>query len=143
MRKSHPHLKMLIVEDALYGDAPNIKLLNLLGYLWVIGVKEQDHEFLFNAVQEAICLQKDEELEYYDPEIKRTRGFRFINQLPLNKSNQDVLVNFLEYWECDKDDNIVVYFTWITEIELTKENVFKIMKVGRSRWIVRMNFLIR
>ncbi|KAF5426959.1 hypothetical protein C5S42_06205, partial [Candidatus Methanomarinus sp.] len=25
--------------------------------------------------------------------------FRFINQGPLNASNQDILVNFVEYWQ--------------------------------------------
>ena len=26
--------------------------------------------------------------------------FRFMNNVPLNESNQDQLVNFVEYWDC-------------------------------------------
>jgi hypothetical protein len=29
--------------------------------------------------------------------------FRFINQIPLNASNQDLLINFIEYWEVAPD----------------------------------------
>jgi hypothetical protein len=55
--------------------------------------------------------------------------------LSLNKSNPDLLVNFLEYWETSKDnDKNILYFTWITDIILTKENVFKVMRAGRARW---------
>ena len=36
---------------------------------------------------------------------KIIRGYRFFNQLPLNKSNPDMKVNFLEYWEVDENGN--------------------------------------
>ena len=32
-------------------------------------------------------------------EDKIFRGYRWINGVPLNKSNPDLLVNFLDYWE--------------------------------------------
>jgi hypothetical protein len=134
IKKEHPRLLLLIVQDALHADAPNINLLKSLGYSYITGVKEGDHKFLFDKVQEHICNETDNEFEYYDEELKRTRGFRFINNLPLNKSNQDLMVNFLEYWETNKKDEIVIYFTWITDIYLTKDNAFKIMRAGRARW---------
>jgi len=134
IKKEHPRLPLLIVQDALHADAPNINLLKSLGYSYITGVKEGDHKYLFDKVQECICAETDNELEYYDEVLKRTRGFRFINNLPLNKSNQDLLVNFLEYWETNEKDEIVIYFTWTTDIHLTQDNVFKIMRAGRSRW---------
>lgn len=136
IKKEHLRLPLLVVEDALYAKAPHIKLLNSLNYRYIIGVKEGDHEHLFKSVQETIKLNEDHELTIYNEATKITHGFRFINHLSLNKSNLDVPVNFLEYWETNEAGESVFYATWISDIELTKENVFKIMKAGRSRWKV-------
>ena len=136
IKKEHPRLPILIVEDALHAKAPNINLLNLLDYRYIIGVKEGDHKYLFNSVQEKIKLNEDNEFEFYNEEKKITHGFRFINNLALNKGNSDVLVNFLEYWEVNENGEPIFYATWISDIELTKDNVFEIMKAGRARWKV-------
>lgn len=134
IKKEHPRLPILIVEDALHAKAPNINLLKSLGYRYIIGVKEGDHKYLFNSVQEKIKLNEDNEFEFYNKEKNITHGFRFINNLALNKSNPDILVNFLEYWETNEKGEIIFYATWVSDIELTKDNVFEIMKAGRSRW---------
>jgi hypothetical protein len=85
-------------------------------------------------VQDKIKLNEDNELYTYNEATKITHGFRFINNLPLNKSNLDVRVNFLEYWETNEAGESIFYATWVTDIKLTKDTVFKIMRAGRSRW---------
>jgi len=134
IKKEHPRLPLLIIEDALYAKAPHIKLLNSMDYRYIIGVKEGDHEYLFNQVQDRILSNEANEFEFYNETTKVTHGFRFINNLSLNKSNLDVLVNFLEYWETNEEGEFLFYSTWVSDIELTKDNVFEIMKAGRSRW---------
>ena len=134
IKKEYPKFKFIVTEDGLSSNEPNINLLKSLGYRFVLGVKEDDHKYLFNSVQDRIFAKQDKVLEYYDETIKRTRGFRFINDLSLNKTNPDLKINFLEYWECDEQSEIVTYFTWITDILLTKDNIFSIMKIGRARW---------
>ena len=53
----------------------------------------------------------------------------------MNKSNQDLLVNFIEYWEYSKKkDRITYHGTWITDFTLDKENAYIIMSGGRARW---------
>jgi hypothetical protein len=37
--------------------------------------------------------------------------FSFINQIPLNASNQDLLINFIEYWEVTPDK--IKHFSWL------------------------------
>lgn len=58
--------------------------------------------------------------------------FRFANNLPLNESNQNLLVNVLEYWEENGDET--KYFCWITDFFITRENAHRIMRAGRARW---------
>ena len=60
--------------------------------------------------------------------------FRFMNNVPLNESNKDVKVNFLDYCEIDGRTGKTKYFSWITDIEVTKENSYKLMRSGRARW---------
>ena len=56
-----------------------------------------------------------------------------MNGVSLNKSNQDVLVNLVEYWQLDGKGKVIC-FSWVTDIEITRENVYDIMRAGRARW---------
>ena len=60
--------------------------------------------------------------------------FCFINQIPLNKANPDLLVNVMEYWEIKEDK--IQHFCWVTDFTITKLNAFSIMRGGRARWKV-------
>ena len=74
------------------------------------------------------------ELQRVDADVpEKLHFFRFINQAPLNGSRQDLLVNFLEYWQVDKNDR-VTRFSWVTDLTITPENVEEIMRAGRARW---------
>ncbi len=62
-----------------------------------------------------------------------THRFRYLNEVALNASNQDVVVNFLAYWEIQADGT-TQHFSWVTDIPITRENVFQLMRGGRARW---------
>ena len=53
--------------------------------------------------------------------------------MPLNESNKDYLVNVLEYTETNKN-GVKKCFTWVTKLKISKDNVYEIMRAGRSRW---------
>lgn len=96
-KREHPHLKVIILGDGIASNAPYIRLLeeNRMKYLLV--AKPGDHRFLFDTVEES------ENTEYY--EVTDEKGilhqFRFINSISLNKSNSEILVNFIEYMQTD------------------------------------------
>jgi hypothetical protein len=130
IRQDHPDLPFIIIEDGLSSNAPHIRELKKHNLRFISGVKEGDHRFLFDAVNAA--QEKGETINYEYREGGITHRFRFINQVPLNESNQDVLVNFVEYWEIDGDK--VQHFCWITDFTLYQWNVGAIMRGGRARW---------
>jgi hypothetical protein len=136
LREEFPRLRFVIVEDALSGNGPHLNLLKEQEMSFIIGVKEGDHKALFDAVQQALAENRTEEFEKYDSEIKRYRGYRFVNDIPLNKTYPDLLVNFLEYWEVDEAGNQTAYFTWITDIRLSENTAHEVMRGGRARWKV-------
>jgi len=134
-RREHPHLKVIVTEDALSANAPHIKELMEYNLRFILSVKPGDHAFLFDYVDEAAQSGEATEFHISDPERSNSHHcFRFVNNVPLNKGNQDLRVNFLEYWEADDDGNVKKRFSWITDIEITRDNAYDIMRGGRARW---------
>jgi hypothetical protein len=130
-RKAHPHLGVIIIEDGISANAPHIRELKKQNMHFILGVKPGDHEFLFQQVENAAQTGKTTgESVKID---SATQRFRVLNQVPLNKSNQDVVVNFLEYWEI-QDDGSTQHFSWVTDFEISRENAFQLMRGGRARW---------
>lgn len=131
LRQDHPHLRLIVTEDSLSPNAPNIRALTGHDLRYILRVKEGDHAFLFEKVAEAHRAGKTTEVDIHGVGVKHR--FRFLNQVPLNKSNPDLLVNFLEYWQIE-DGEITQHFTWVTDFTVTKENVYQLMRGGRAYW---------
>lgn len=132
LKQDYPHLTFTITEDALSPNAPHIRELKKHKYHFILGVKEGDHEYLFEQV--ALARQEGRTTEFEQREGNIVHRFSFINQVPLNKSNPDILVNLIEYWEISKDKTR--HFSWVTDFTITKLNAFSIMRGGRARWKV-------
>jgi hypothetical protein len=132
LRQDHPHLKFIVTEDSLSSNAPHIQTLHDHRLHYILGVKEGDHAFLFTQVQAA---EQAGGVTYYERHDRATglvHRFRFVNEVSLNASNTDVRVNFIEYWEMGDDQ--VQHFSWITDLRVSKRNVYRLMRGGRARW---------
>ena len=131
IRRDHPHLKLIVVEDALAANAPHIKLLKEQDMRFILGVKSGDHKALFEAVEEKTRREEVETWSFTDAQ-EVTHQFRCVNGLSLNEQHPEVTVNFLEYWEVRP--NQTRHFTWITDFFVSKHNAFALSKGGRARW---------
>ena len=137
LRREHPHLKIIVIEDALSSNVPHIETLIQHDLRYILSAKPGDHAFLFSYVDEATQRGETTEFTIADPKKPGIHHcFRFVNQVPLNKGSQDtpLRVNFLEYWESDADGNIKQRFSWVTDLPITQENAYDIMLAGRARW---------
>ena len=133
LEQDHPRLPLIITEDGLSSNAPHVREIEKHGWHYILGVKPGDHAFLFKQVEAARQESLATEFEYVDPDKPEViHRFSFINKLALNASNQDVLVNFVEYWEVKPTKT--QHFSWITDFTVTENNVFQIMRGGRARW---------
>jgi hypothetical protein len=130
VRQDYPELPLIITEDGLSSNGPHIEALQAGDFRFILGVKAGDHAFLFNYVNAAHQAGQTTEVEQRAGKI--IHRFRFINQVPLNESHQELLVNVLQYWEIDGEK--VQHFSWITDLTLAKWNVNPIMSGGRARW---------
>src|SRR4029079_19508729 len=55
IRREHPYLKLIVVQDALGSNYPNLKELNDANMRFIIGAKESDHKALFKHVNSTTC----------------------------------------------------------------------------------------
>jgi len=132
LRQDHPHLKFIVTEDSLSANAPHIEVLQDHDLHYILGVKEGEHAYLFQQVQAAEQAGCVTSYEQHDRAMGLVHRFRFGNDVPLNASNADVLVNFIEYWEIGPDQ--VQHFSWVTDLRVSTRHVFRLMQGGRARW---------
>jgi hypothetical protein len=132
LRQDHPHLKFIITEESLSSNAPHIETLHDYGCHYILGGKEGDHAYLFQQVQVA---EQAGHVTYYNRHDRAAgvvHRFRFVNDVPLKASRADVRVNVIEYWEIGQDQ--VQPFSWVTDVRVSKRNVYRLMRAGRARW---------
>jgi hypothetical protein len=129
LRKSHPHLKIVVVLDALYADGVIIKLLKELNLRFIITAKESDLDYLFEfyrAVEHESMNKVQEGVQTH---------YEWAKNLPLNDSHSDIAVNVVEFKEIGKRGD-KKYFCWLTDLDINEMTVEKFVKGGRARWRV-------
>jgi hypothetical protein len=114
---------------------PHIRDLQTHDICFILGAKDGDHQYMFDYIDQAaergdtteFSLQEEDDADIF-------HCFRFINQAPLNTTNKDLQVNFLEYWQANQKGEVIRRFSWVTDLEITRENARDIMRTGRCRW---------
>ncbi len=132
LRQDHPHLKFIVTEDSLSSNAPHIETLQAYDLRYILGVKEGDHAYLFQQVQAAEHAGRVTSYERHDRARGIVHRFRFVHDVPLNASNTNIRVNYIEYWEMR--DTKVQHFSWVTDLRVSQRTLFHIMRGGRARW---------
>ncbi len=127
-REDFPDKKVIILEDGLASNAPHIRDLQKHSFQFVLGAKPKDHKYLysqFNSMEDRLKSGKG-----------ITNGerytYRYVNDLPLNESNQDVRVNMIEFIVFKNGKRTI--FTWVTSFTITDANILILARAGRVRW---------
>jgi len=139
-RREHPHLPIIVVEDALSSNGPHLKLLEELNMSFISVVKPDGNKSLFDWIEDFnwekdFSKQDKSQGEFsFEDTQERTHKFRFVNRIPLNDTHDEFKVNFVEYWEIDKFGKQLYHNTWITDTFITQKNAYIIARGGRARW---------
>jgi hypothetical protein len=120
---------LILVEDALYSNAPHLSQLLANGWNFIVGVKPDSHKQLFAQMKARISIGTIQTHSVVHKGI--THRFYWINQTTLNNST-DQRVNFLHYEQEKKGKT--TRFSWVTSLSLNVRSVEAIMKAGRARW---------
>lgn len=134
IRREHPHLGFIVVEDGLSSNGPHVKDLKNHGMHFILGAKPGDHPFLFEKAVEALDTDRALTLETTHPKTGIQRSYTAVTGLALNESHPDLLVNFVSCTECDGEK--CTTFSWVTDLPVTPVRTMLplIERGGRARW---------
>ena len=131
IRQEHTHLKLIVVEDGLASNAPHVRELQSLNMHFLLGAKPGDHPFLFEQVLAAFEAGTVTTISWTEGNV--LCEISFLNDVPLNDSNQDVRVSFLQYGEYGPNGEERKW-TWITDLPISRQNARLLVQGGRCRW---------
>ena len=129
-REAHPKLPVIIVGDGLFSNAPFIEMLEHHRCHYILVAQEKDHKYLYDWFWKA---QTPDVTEFEERAGEVHKRYRFMENVPLNDSRSDKLVNVVFYEETNAKGRKQRWM-WVTDLKATKENVRQIVKAGRARW---------
>ena len=136
LRREHPQLDMLILGDAMFAHEPMIERLKQMQMPFVLSVKPGSHKETFEWVEELERLGNWVERGSWTegPAAKRSYfEYRICREVPMSQTRKQ-WVTFIEVWERDKADRQKYHSSWVTDLEVNRENVAEIVWIGRRRW---------
>lgn len=135
LRREHPKLPVIVIEDALSANAPHLADLREYDLRFIIGIKPGSHAFLFEQMRTAGETGQAKVLTLESPD-GTLHHYRWLEKASLNESHADVLVTMLEYWEIPPKGSKAPmrHFSWVTDLPVGEETAPLLTRGGRSRW---------
>lgn len=132
LQEHHAQQKMVLTMDALYACAPIIKQIQQnKKWRYIINVTDKGHSHLMDQFDQLDELNKVNWKSYKAKDGEYI--IAYMNDLSLNASHPELKTNLIYcIWKDNKGEEKI--FSWVTNIRLTKGNVMKVMRMGRSRW---------
>ena len=134
IRREHPHLGFIVIEDGLSSNGPHVQDLRDHGMHFILGAKPGDHPFLFEKVVQAIDDGSALTWETYDPQKDERKSYTTVVDVPLNESHPDLLVNFVSCTVEKRGKSTT--FRWVTDLTVAPKTKMLplIERGGRTRW---------
>ena len=127
-----------ILGDDLYSRQPTCESILSEGLNFILVCKPTSHKTLYEWVNDfettghvrtiivRRCIGKKVEIDTY----------RYVNQVPLRNTDDALMVNWCELTTRDTQDKIIYHNAFVTNHEITDENVAEMILAGRTRWKV-------
>ncbi len=137
IKKLYPKLPICQTLDAIFANTTVFNICKKNNWSYIIALKNN-----LKSVNEELDLQIEHNLANVK-EISTDEGnkqiYQWVNNIIYRNSDNtnasSHLINAVEMKEIDSDGNILHFFRFITNIEITFDNVEELVNVGgRSRW---------
>jgi hypothetical protein len=134
LRQAHPRLGIIVGGDDLYSRQPMIEAVKAQGMHYLFVAKPESHAYLAEWLAGYPQLSGHCETDKKGVEHR----YEWMNDVPLHGGAQAIHVNFLRYAMVTMDnkgrENIVYRNDWVTDLEVTRDNVKTLVRGGRCRW---------
>ena len=134
-RREHPQMEVICGGDDLYSHEPFVELLESKRLHYLLVAKPDSHKEMFEWVEEIEQMGESLHGQWQEGPAPQRRLYewRVVEQVPLAATRR-VAVQFVEVWERDRSGKLLYHNSWVTDLEVTTENIAVIVKIGRSRW---------
>ncbi len=130
LKTDHPRLGIIVTGDGLFSKAPMIEqvMAEKLHFLFV--AKPGDHQYMMDWIAAFDSLP-----QVVSADLKgRHHKYTYVNQIPLSAQDDAPLVNYIHYELVNEAGKVTYRNSWVTDIEVSDENVIHLAKGGRCRW---------
>jgi len=130
------NLELITLGDDLYAHEPFCRDVLKHGHSFIFTAKEDSHKVMYDHIK---FLEGIGEIDKHESmEGKRNNKerwcYKFVNDVPINGNKDALKVNWVELEVYDKNGKLSYKNSFITDIEITKKNVYQIARAGRTRW---------
>lgn len=140
LRQTHPRLGLIIGGDDLYSRSPMIDAVKTENMHYLFVAKPESHPYMTEwlAAYPALHSHQTTEIKGKRKEKEITHHYQWMNKIPLHGEARAPQVNFFRYEMRTVDskgkETVVYRNNWVTDIEVTAENVATLVRAGRCRW---------
>jgi hypothetical protein len=125
-----------ILGDDFYAHQPLCEAILDIGGHFILTCKPRSHKTLYQTLEERALEKKIITAKRTWRHGKRTYTdhFRFAPQVPLREGEDAIPVNWCELNTTDATGKSVKNHSFITDHDITAENVLDVVETGRTRW---------
>jgi hypothetical protein len=133
IRREYRQLPIIIVADSLYSTGPFVRDLVALRYSYLLVAKPEDHKSLFEDIEGLRRGGMLERVQTLGPKGQRYH-YEWVNGVPLNGEPDSPVVGFVQLEIFNAEGERSYRCSWVTDIELSKDNVLEVVRGARARW---------
>lgn len=130
LKKAHPRQGFIIGGDGLMSHQPLMETVIKNGMHCLFVCKPGDHKYLFEWLNDYPELPSVET----NDQKGRTHRYRWQNNVPLNGRADALPVNYIEYSLINEKGKRTYHNSWVTDLEVNKNNIVTLAQAGRCRW---------
>ncbi|MDD1422743.1 ISNCY family transposase [Dolichospermum sp. ST_sed1] len=126
-------LKVTILGDDLYSKQSICEITIEEGFNFIFVSKPDSHKTMYEIIEGAEGI-KTLIIRRWTGKRREIDTYRFINQIPLCDAAKALEVNWCEITTILEDETVIYKNSFVTNHEITEENVIEIVMAGRARW---------
>ena len=140
LRREHPQLPLIIVADSLYSCTPTIAFLKQKRMSYLLVAKPGDHKSLFadiEGLRQGKMLDRRRGMKNRGKKTERRYLYEWTNEVALGAAADSPTVNYMQLTISKADGTRTFRNSWVTDMEITAENVEHLVRGARARWKTR------
>ena len=135
---SYRDWRITMLGDDLYSRQPTCEAILSTGFDFILVCKPKSHKTLYECVKILETTGHIRTITVHRHIGKRVEidTYHYVNKVPLRNTDDALMVNWCELTTRDTNGKILYHNAFVTNHEITDENVEEMILAGRTRWKV-------